>query len=64
MTEPLRITLLILLGAIISNGFTIGVVYGLKFGWKSGSGYFRWAWIGCIAGFIATFAYVIVGYYL
>lgn len=64
MTETFRIALMILLGAIISNGFAVGVAYGLILGKKSGSGYFRWAWIGCIAGFVATFAYVIVGYYI
>ncbi|GEM_PF-5168455 len=64
MSETVRMVILILLGALVSNGFAVGVVYGLIFGRKSDRRYFRWAWLWCIVGFIATFAYVIVGYYV
>ena len=64
MSEIVKLVILGVLGAVVSYGFAIGVAYGIILGRKSESRYLRWAWIGSIAGFLATIAYVIIGYHI
>jgi len=64
MSEIVKLVILGLLGAFASYGFAIGVVYGIILGRKSESKYLRWAWIGSIVGFLATIAYIIIGYHM
>jgi hypothetical protein len=64
MSEIVKQVILGLLGACVSYGFAIGVAYGIILGRKSESKYLRWAWIGSIVGFLASIAYIIIGYHI
>jgi len=64
MSEVGKIVILSFLGAFMSYGFAVGVVYGIILGRKSEVKYFRWAWIASIVGFLATIAYIIIGYHI
>lgn len=64
MSETVRIAIMVIMGALMSYGFAVGVAYGIKFGCKSQSGYFKWAWVMSIVGFLAWMVYIIVGFHL